>query len=200
MSPDHYDWSPLSLSEVNDLFYNLPVPWWIAGGLAIELFVGFPVRSHEDIDIAVFREDQLIIQEYLADWDLHVASASRLTPWKQGKFLELGVNQVWARRTPGSPWALEIMFMERDNSEWFFRRAPQVRGPLSELIRYTREGIPYLSPEIQLLFKAKEIVAAKDELDFQAVLPQLDASQRHRLLSRLEVVFPQGHIWIDALK
>ena len=34
------------------MFSVLTVPWWIAGGYAIELFVGHAVRPHGDIDPA----------------------------------------------------------------------------------------------------------------------------------------------------
>jgi hypothetical protein len=199
MSTVHYDWSPLSMSEVARLFHNLPISWWIAGGVALELFVGSTIRKHEDLDVGVFRGDQLIMQDYLSGWDLHEASASKLKPWMKDKFLAQGVNQVWCRRTPDSAWALEIMFMEHEGAEWFFRRAPQVRGLRSQLIRQTVDGFSYLSPEIQLLFKARPVISPKDALDFHTVLPFLDATQRMWLQASLKATFPGGHPWIDIL-
>jgi len=36
-----------------------PFTWGLAGGYAIEQFVGQPIRSHGDIDVLVFRDNQL---------------------------------------------------------------------------------------------------------------------------------------------
>jgi hypothetical protein len=35
----------------------MPCPWWIAGGFAIELAIGRPVRDHGDIDVLVLRQE-----------------------------------------------------------------------------------------------------------------------------------------------
>jgi hypothetical protein len=35
--------------------------WFVAGGWAIDLFLGKATRSHQDIEIAIFRKDQTCI-------------------------------------------------------------------------------------------------------------------------------------------
>lgn len=62
--------------------------------------------------------------------------------------------------------------------------------------RRTGDGIPYVIPEVFLLFKAKYL-RDKDEADFGRVLPELDSTQRSRLRAWLSHVHP-GHRWIDA--
>ena len=43
------------------------VPWWcVAGGHAVELAVGRPLRPHSDIDVLLLRRDQLAAQHALA--------------------------------------------------------------------------------------------------------------------------------------
>ena len=81
---------------------------------------------------------------------------------------------------------------------WLFRRAPEIRRPLSELVRVTPVGIPYLAPEIQLLYKAKR-PRQRDVVDFNRTLPRLDVDSREWLLRALLVVHPQ-HEWINALR
>ena len=51
-TPTHH-WQPLSVQETVDLLYSLPVPWWIAGGWAIDLYLGRQTRPHEDIDVLI---------------------------------------------------------------------------------------------------------------------------------------------------
>ena len=58
------------------------------------------------------------------------------------------------------------------------------------------DGIPYLRPEICLLFKAKAM-RDKDEADFQAALPRMSPAQRVWLHTALEQVHPD-HNWISA--
>ena len=45
-------WSALSIDEVATVLDGLPVRWWIAGGQAIDLFVGSSTRHHQDVVMA----------------------------------------------------------------------------------------------------------------------------------------------------
>lgn len=61
-------------------------------------------------------------------------------------------------------------------------------------------NIPYLAPEIQLLYKAKPETLDKDQLDFDNAVPRLGRPERHWLLGVLEGRFPRGHRWITILR
>jgi hypothetical protein len=65
------------------------------------------------------------------------------------------------------------------------------------VVRRTAEGIPFVAPEIVLLFKAKA-ARPKDESDAAVVLPTLDAAQRAWLAAALDRVHP-GHPWRAGL-
>jgi hypothetical protein len=199
MAADSHHWDPMSLSEICGLFKDLSIPWWVAGGHAIDLFVGYQVREHFDIDILILRQDQLALQDYLEGWDLHKTIQPGLKPWPVGEYLEIGVNQVWCRRTEDSPWLLEVMLMDTENDRWFYRRVSGIGGPLLSLGHATPEGVRYLAPEIQLLFKAKDLPVAKDEADFDAALPLLGESEKEWLRLGLEKQFPNSHPWIERL-
>ena len=56
-------WQAYSISEVKQLLKNAAFPWWIAGGLAIELFVGRALRPHADIDVLLLRKDQILARK-----------------------------------------------------------------------------------------------------------------------------------------
>jgi hypothetical protein len=202
MNIEHHCWKPRSLSEVCQLLSELTIPWWIAGGMAIELFVGRTIREHDDIDILILRKDQQLLQTYLRGWDLHKTNQPGLKPWPTGEYLAYGVNQIWCRQAPDSPWEFEVMFMDTDDPDgkrWVYRRAPNIGGMLTDLGRTTSQEIPYVSPEIQLLYKARTTMLPKDEQDFAAVLPCLTQKHKMWLASALQVQFPQGHSWIPRL-
>ena len=61
-------WEPATPAEVAALFSVLAVPWWLAGGYAIEMAVGHALRDHADIDVLLLRRDQLAAQRMLAGW------------------------------------------------------------------------------------------------------------------------------------
>jgi hypothetical protein len=58
-------------------------------------------------------------------------------------------------------------------------------------------GLQYLSPDVQLLYKAKAL-RPKDQEDFERVRPRLRPDETRWLRNALELEHP-GHPWIAAL-
>jgi hypothetical protein len=182
---------------MGEILTGLGVRWWICGGYAIEAFVGRPFREHEDFDFGVVRADQLAVQRHLADWDLQAADPpGTLRPWLTDELLGEGITTAWARREPGEPWKFQVMFDETEGDEWVYRRDARVRRSLDSLV-WERDGLPYLAPEVQLLYKSKGL-RDKDIEDFEATLPLLSGEQRAWLLDALGVAHP-GHAWTGRL-
>ena len=80
---------------------------------------------------------------------------------------------------------------------WVCRRDASITLPYSELILHTNDGIPYTTPEVALLFKAKQ-VRSKDEADFHRVLAQHDPDTTITT-DQLDITSPPGHPWITPL-
>ncbi len=177
-------WAPLGLDSVVEVFSSAPFRWWVGGGHALDLHLGRTWRRHEDTDLGVMRRDLGSLHAHLFRWDLHVAAAGQLAPWG-GEPLEVAhhQNNVWCRLTADGPWVLDVTIGEGSDTDWIYRRDPSVRVPWDMAVLRTAEGIPYLAPELQLLYKSKGL-RAKDEVDAAEVIPTLDARQRE-LLSRL---------------
>jgi hypothetical protein len=95
-------------------------------------------------------------------------------------------------------WRLDIMSEPSNGDTWIFRRDERIRLPYDQVIERTADGTPYGRPEIILLFKAN-CVRPKDEADFAAVLPRLEAMERAWLADALELVHP-GHRWLRGLQ
>jgi hypothetical protein len=190
-------WQALSIDEAAALLGGLPVRWWIAGGQAIDLFVGSATRQHEDLDVAVLRPDQLTVQAYLDGWDLRIAHDGRLTRWIPGQLLASHQQGVWARPNPASPWRLELLVDDVRDGQWVYRRNPAVRLPLDQLGHTTASGLPYLRPEVVLLYKAKR-PRAPDEHDAAVTIPRLSRSARAWLASAIAKDTPE-HYWLPRL-
>ena len=177
---------------------GMPARWWVAGGWAIDLFVGTPTRHHEDVDVAVLRSEQLAVQAHLAGWDLRVAHNGRLTPWPPGRLLATDEHGVWARPTRPGPWRFELLVDDVAGGRWMYRRNPAVRLPLAQLGRATPTGLPYLRPEVVLLDKAKQPRAA-DERDAAAAIPLL-SRQEHTWLAEAIARDTPTHPWLSRLR
>lgn len=179
----------------------LGVTWWIAGGWALDLHLGLQTREHGDLDIGIAKRDQLRVQRGLAGaWQLHKTHQPGLAPWPEGEALEEPVHDVWARRDDSSPWAFQLMLVDVEGDEWVYRRLPAIRLPLAGVIARTREGIPYLRPEVQLLYKGGSSARRPRDLeDLRRVKPSLSAAETQWLRAALAHQFPGGHEWLAEL-
>lgn len=191
-------WEPATVSEAAAAFASAPARWWVAGGYAIELAVGHRVRAHGDIDVLLLRADQLAVQRALPGWEWWAADPpGTRRPWKPGEILPAAVHDIWCRPGPGLPWRIQVMLDECDGTDWVSRHSSQLRRPAGDIGAVTADGVPYLLPELQLFYKAKQ-PRAKDEQDFAAALPVLDRVQRDWLAAAIACVFGP-HPWHPRL-
>lgn len=184
-------WEPLGLTEVIALFADADFQWWISGGLALELHVGRSWRDHDDVDVGVRRADAQALHRRLRDWDLWLAAGGQLTPW-HGAALDPARphNNIWIRREPGGPWNIDVTIGEGNDIAWSYRRDPTISRSWCDAVLTTGDGVPYLAPDLQLLFKSKTI-RDKDQLDAEQVIPKLAANDRAFLAAALS----DDHRW-----
>jgi len=197
------EWQPWQPKEVASFFSTLTVPWWVAGGWALDLFLGEQTRVHEDIDVQILRRDQQEVRIIFSGWDLQGADPEVLPTtwpfreWKAGQVLSPNVHDIWCRPDKTAAWTIQLMVGDTLDNDWLFRRDARIRRPLATIGHRTHEGIPYLAPEIQLLYKARA-PRTKDEADFARTLPALDRESRQWLAQSLALVHP-GHVWLTEL-
>jgi hypothetical protein len=194
-----YNWQPLSVEEVKNVFKPSKHQWWIAGGWAIDLFLQKQTRKHDDIDVLIRREHQLEVQTLLADWDLWAADPpGTLKPWAKGEFLGKGLQDIWCRKTPKDPWQIQIMLFDTENKNWIFKRDETIQRTLESITVTTSDGLCLLAPEIQLLYKSKSL-RPKDQQDFQSALGAMSTDQKIWLREALTKVYKEGHPWLNQL-
>jgi aminoglycoside-2''-adenylyltransferase len=194
----HDSWHPLTPQEAVPLLSVLPAPWWVAGGWALDLYLGKVTRVHKDLDVGIFRKDVAIALAALPGWEFFEAKDGALTQLVEGHVPRAEVNSLWCKRVNAAQWELELMLDESDGEFWVFRRDPRITRPLLSAIRRNSEGIAYLAPELQLLYKARAI-RAQDQTDFAHVVPRLDRDARTWLRESLMRTEPE-HAWLSALK
>lgn len=192
---DDAPWEPWSPEDVASRLVSCGARWYVVAGWALDLFRGGQTRSHEDIEIGVPSSEFPKIRAALADFEFDVVGSGERLPLNQ-ESMEAHF-QTWVRDAATGIYHLDVFRDPHEGDTWICRRDHSIRMPFDDLVRHTPGGIPYMSPEVVLLFKAKHD-RDKDRADLQGVLPLLDPSQVSWLRLNLEQVHP-GHTWCDAL-
>ena len=202
MHPDDADWDAWRPEDVAAAFAGFDAPWAVAAGWAVELFLGAGVpgearREHEDLEVALPAVSFHRAAKRLAGLDFHVVCPGTAVPVGEAGALLDAHHQTWGLDRSANRWRLDLFREPSDGDTWICRRDERIRLPYAELIERSAEGIPYVRPEVVLLFKAKQ-ARPKDEGDLAAVLPRLAPSRRRLLAGWLELVHP-GHFWLPDL-
>jgi hypothetical protein len=191
-------WRALHPRDAASLLAGIDVPWWIAGGWALEMFRGTGPRPHTDLDVGVLRRDISTVLDHLSGWEIFEAKGGRLTRLAAGALPGLDVYSLWSRPTSADLWAIELMLNEADGDVLVYRRDPRIRRSLATAIWQSADRIYYLAPELQLLYKSSG-TRERDDADFAQTWPLLSDGAREWLRNSLELVAPR-HRWIESLK
>jgi hypothetical protein len=183
--------------DAADMFRGYAGRWWIAGGWAIEAFTGVP-RPHGDLDPSIPRSDVAALRQHVSGrLDVWQADDGALRPMvDQETPLPETCGNLWLRPSGADPWEYDVILMNATSTTWKYKRDARISLPLEEIL-WTREGISYLRPEVQLLHKAPGL-RQKDQADFDACLPLLGPHARTWLRTTLGIAHP-GHPWLSDL-
>ena len=199
IEPDISEWDPWRPDEAARLLEGVDAPWYVAGGWAIDLFLGGQRRDHEDLEIAVpnSRFDEIV--EALPDFEFFVITGPReAVPLDDARDRLEQTHQTWVREPAAGVWRLDVFREPSDGDTWICRRRPSITMPYERLIERTDDGLPYGRPEVILLYKAKHSEQPKNQEDFDATLPRLEPERRRWLRDAIELVHP-GHGWLASL-
>jgi hypothetical protein len=186
-------WTP---ADVARHLAGITAPWCVAAGWALDLFRGRQTRPHGDIEIAIPAASFPEVRDRFPGYIFDAVGSGRI--WEDATPAELAaVHQTWLRDPATGNYLLDVFREPHDDDTWICRHHESIRFPYSQIIRRTNDGIPYLVPELVLLFKAKH-VREKDQADFAAIVPHMTLAQRHDLARLLVGVYP-GHRWLAGL-
>lgn len=180
---------------INTVMSGFNKYWFFAGGWAIDLFLEKETRDHHDIEIGIFREDQIKLKQFLSTWDFKKVFKGKFISWDD-EYLELPIHEILATNN-ANYFELEILLNECDAEIWKFRRDIKISYPLESVIMYSETGIPYLAPEIVLLYKVRN-TREKDHKDFLSVKEFLKSNQQNWLRQAIKIHEPK-HEWLQLL-
>jgi hypothetical protein len=95
-------WQVVPPSETAKLLASVDVPWWVAGGWALDLFLEGTSRAHQDLDVGVLRRDSAEVLRAMSSWELFEAR-SGVTPLTARQRPHAKVNSLWCRPTSQPP-------------------------------------------------------------------------------------------------
>ncbi|MGV9879614.1 nucleotidyltransferase domain-containing protein [Streptomyces sp. NPDC003006] len=186
-------WTP---GEVTQRLAGVAAPWCVAAGWALDLFRGTQTREHGDIEIAIPAAEFPGVRNRFPGYVFDAVSSGRI--WENATPDVLAAtHQTWLREPATGDYLLDVFREPHDGRTWICRHDETIRLPYSEIVHRTPEGIPYLAPELVLLFKAKH-ARPKDQEDLNATVPHMTSAQRTALAEFLTRVHP-GHRWLGNL-
>jgi hypothetical protein len=211
---------PAPVTYVAGIMSNFPAHWCLCGGWAVDAWLGHQTREHGDIDISVFEDDQRALFDHLNGWHLIAHDAVEPNagqPWDGRRLatpahIHAGLSQdavlAWVADprapAPGDMPRLEVDIDLRSGDEWVLRRDPRIALPLQRAVGRSSWGLPTAVPEVLLFFKgtaffgSSEWKRPRDDADFVALQPFLDAEQREWLREAITCVLPD-HPWLEQL-
>jgi hypothetical protein len=166
-------------SKVKTIMNKFGFPWFIAGGWAIDLFLNRETRVHDDIEIGIYRRNQMHLYRYFDKYKkYYINNRSRIgiherLEWNK-EYLRLPIHELYVEY---AGLEIEVLLNERDDNKWIYRRNDQITLDEKKVICFNEDRIPYLCPEIVLLYKTKEM-RNKDIDDITNAIGKMDESQK----------------------
>jgi hypothetical protein len=195
---DHHRFAPVE--AVAQELADFPHDWYISSGWALDLFLGQVARMHHDEDVVIAREHQLALQAYMLErgWRFVTPLDGRLEPWPWHMRIEKPRHQVHAHRDGAF---IDFLLTDIEHGVWRYWRDPTIVQTVERMNLQSGQGIPFLAPELALLFKSRNTGnqdRPQDQADFARVLPHLSPMRQSWLRWAL-LTLDSSHPWLERL-
>lgn len=166
-------WAPLDPQAVVRLLAAASVRWWLSGGVALDRWVGHPIRDRENIDVSVIAADLAeLVASLPKGFSAWVPGEDEVVPFADAPE-DADLQPVLICDDAKESWVLQVNAEDGAPRAWVYKRDPRLTLPWDRAV-LDIDGIPTGSPEVQLVWKALR-PRAEDTVDKDAVLPTLSA-------------------------
>ncbi|WP_341976030.1 hypothetical protein [Microbacterium sp. LWO13-1.2] len=157
-----------------DLFASLSVRWWLSGGVALDRWLGRPIRERSNIDVSVVAGDlaQVVAElpSTLSAWVQPAGALGAMVPFVDAP-TDVDLQPVLIRDDEKDAWVLQINVEDGTRDSWVYKRDPRLRLPWERAVIQI-DRVPTGVPEVQLVWKALR-PRSEDDVDRNAVIPYL---------------------------
>lgn len=208
--------------EANDILVNQSFEYAFGGGFAIDLFLGYESRKHGDIDISAYWSERDNIIKYMqslgyevyemlgggkchhiTNIDLQFKAKRNIFCCKDDcelvKLYETDEEDIYYIEFYHIGQTklnfIEFLFNEKSDSDFIYARNSEIKRNLKDAILYS-ESIPYLAPEICLLYKSTDIEREGYQQDYDLAIKAMNAEQIAWFNHALALANPDGHKWM----
>jgi hypothetical protein len=211
--------------EANAILANKGFAYAFCGGYAIDLFLGYESRKHGDLDVSVYWKDRnslisfmhflgFSVYEMLGEGKAHlitdIADQKRV---KRNIFCCMDdCELVYIRNTGEKDIFLidfhhigqsklnfiEFIFDDKSDHDFLYARNHNIKRKLEDAI-LRREGIPYLAPELCLLYKSTDTGKEGYQQDYDLAIPHMNRNQIEWLNAALDTCYAGKHQWIACV-
>lgn len=209
--------------KANELLKNGDFEYAFCGGFAIELFLNRTIRKHGDIDVSAYwyDRDKIIpymqslgwnvyemcgggIAHHITDVKFQIKAKRNIFCFKDGcslvKLSPHGEIDMYYLDFDHSGQTkldfIEFLFNNRNADSFLYARNENISQPIKKAI-LTRDRIPYLAPELVLLYKSTDPDREDYQLDYDSVKVEMSVEQRDWLDFALKAMNPSGHKWLE---
>jgi len=209
------------INQVNKILSNQQFEYAFCGGYAIDLFLNYESRKHGDIDIFAYWKDRDSIILYMQSLGFEVyemlggGKAHHITDIniqmkmkrnifcckKDCELVKLSItneNDIYDidffHIGQSKLNFIEFLFNDKTDTELLYARNHTVKRKLEDAILFNN-GIPYLAPEICLLYKSTDTEREGYQQDYDLAIRKMNKEQIEWLSSAINFLYPEGHKW-----
>ncbi|QYA44094.1 hypothetical protein KYI13_08425 [Macrococcoides bohemicum] len=184
MRSDLNNWQLLSIESLKQIMHDADYDWYLAGGIALDEFLGRRTRDHEDMDILVNFKYLERILDYFKNYKVYTARNGSLSLYALNNIKS--TDSLWITKDENESFIIEILFFEEEAGHWIYKRNDAVRKKIED-IYFVKNDMKIIQPEIQLLYKMNSSnIREKDLDDYHNIYPVLEEREKAWLDSVLK--------------
>lgn len=212
------------IAEAHELLKNGGFEYAFCGGFGIELFLNRAIRKHGDIDVSAYWQDRdkIILFMQSLGWDVYemcgggivhqitnvknqIMAKRNIFCFKDGcsliKLSPQGETDMYYLDFDHSGQTkldfIEFLFNNCSADSFLYARNENIALSILKAI-LAQNGIPYLAPELILLYKSTDTEREGYQLDFDSANAEMNAEQKDWLQAALKELNPTGHKWLEV--
>ncbi len=214
------------IKEVNGLLENGGFEYAFCGGQALDLFLGYESRTHGDVDVCAYWDDRDRIIRHMQSLGFevyemlgggrahHITDINSQIRKKKNIFCYRDgcpLVKTYPPDEDGCCWMeffhtgqtrpdfVEFLFNDKTKEAFEYARNREITLPMEKAVLF-QEGLPYLAPELCVLYKSTDTEREGYRQDFELAWQAMDPDRREWLRKALLREYPGGHPWLDTLK